>query len=368
MPPKPTVITRTTRSSTAAAAQVTPDDVDPLTAGDSNPVATDSHLVASTDDVGHVPAPSMPAATGGTTAPALDTAAVAARAPDEAEELHGGDAQTVAVLQAVLAQARAQTDAMVAVLQRRADTTASRPKPKSMIFHGASATLHDWLFAVEEDFHVMRYTTDADKLLFVVPLLAGPAFTWFKARAQAGHRPTTWDAFRAAVTERFQNPHFQMQIRAALGALRQGKASVLDFNERFQQMQVQAAGIDAESLLQHYFTGLNAEVRRFVRIQNPGDVFEAMRLAVATEDTLAEEISKNPAPAAASSAPQTPRAVAAFVTAAGAPRLSKLTPEERERLGKAGGCFRCRQLGHFAAACPMFPAGPRGPAENGRRR
>ena len=33
--------------------------------------------------------------------------------------------------------------------------------------------------------------------------------------------------------------------------------------------------------------------------------------------------------------------------------ISKLTPNERERLRKAGGCFRCRQLGHMARDCTM---------------
>jgi len=33
-------------------------------------------------------------------------------------------------------------------------------------------------------------------------------------------------------------------------------------------------------------------------------------------------------------------------------RLKKLTPEERERLRKSGGCFSCRKLGHMSFQCP----------------
>lgn len=37
--------------------------------------------------------------------------------------------------------------------------------------------------------------------------------------------------------------------------------------------------------------------------------------------------------------------------------LHKLTPEERERLKKEGGCFRCRQLGHQKDQCPLLAMG-----------
>ncbi|KAF5334238.1 hypothetical protein D9758_017091 [Tetrapyrgos nigripes] len=33
----------------------------------------------------------------------------------------------------------------------------------------------------------------------------------------------------------------------------------------------------------------------------------------------------------------------------------KLTPDERDRLRKAGACFACRQTGHMSNECPTFP-------------
>ncbi|KAF5361292.1 hypothetical protein D9758_010299 [Tetrapyrgos nigripes] len=35
--------------------------------------------------------------------------------------------------------------------------------------------------------------------------------------------------------------------------------------------------------------------------------------------------------------------------------LPKLTPDERDRLRKAGACFACRQTGHMSNECPTFP-------------
>ena len=44
--------------------------------------------------------------------------------------------------------------------------------------------------------------------------------------------------------------------------------------------------------------------------------------------------------------------------APGSPRIAKLTPEERERLIREGGCLRCRQPGHFVRNCPLSKQQP----------
>jgi hypothetical protein len=33
--------------------------------------------------------------------------------------------------------------------------------------------------------------------------------------------------------------------------------------------------------------------------------------------------------------------------------IARLTPSEREKLRKEGGCFRCRKTGHLARDCPL---------------
>jgi hypothetical protein len=43
------------------------------------------------------------------------------------------------------------------------------------------------------------------------------------------------------------------------------------------------------------------------------------------------------------------------------PKLTKLTPEEKERLREQGACFKCRQPGHTAFNCPTRKNGPNGP-------
>ncbi|KAF9992055.1 hypothetical protein BGZ65_012754, partial [Modicella reniformis] len=42
----------------------------------------------------------------------------------------------------------------------------------------------------------------------------------------------------------------------------------------------------------------------------------------------------------------------------GAPRPSKMTPEEKTYLMANNGCFRCRKLGHMSSQCRTFPSQP----------
>jgi hypothetical protein len=106
--------------------------------------------------------------------------------------------------------------------------------------------------------------------------------------------------------------------------------------------------MDQATRMNYYLRGLKDNLRPFVAMQQPADLTAAETIAERVDAVTFKPLNRTsgfrPNPGYRSPGGTAPMELDA---------ISKLTPQERERLRKAGGCFRCRQTGHMARDCTM---------------
>jgi hypothetical protein len=124
--------------------------------------------------------------------------------------------------------------------------------------------------------------------------------------------------------------------------------SVNMYNHEFRAIMLELPDMDPATCMHYYLKGLKEGIRPFVAMQQPANL--------ATAEAIAERVD------AVTFKPQNRgagyRSNPGYRTPGGPTpmeldAITKLTPAERDRLRKIGGCFRCRQTGHLARDCPL---------------
>jgi hypothetical protein len=88
-----------------------------------------------------------------------------------------------------------------------------------------AASLHAWLFGLEQRFEAEGVTNDVACITYAAMLLEGTALSWWmyvrSAQASgASPAPSTWQSWRAALLARFQPVNQERAARDRLAALR----------------------------------------------------------------------------------------------------------------------------------------------------
>lgn len=231
-------------------------------------------------------------------------------------------------------------------------------------------------------------------------LLTGPAQQWFQSCVQstksAGYGDETSGGFQtfrdfAEAMELFLgDPLPELQARLSLRSLAQTR-SVLIYASEFQRLISYIPNIDAGTLKFDFWFGLKPKIKELLtgKIENLPTWTDIRDLAhrfdtqlylprssyafstptpSAPRDRRPDDpmdinsamTSRHPRGRAPTPGPSRGRSPAprrsqspARSSHSPSPRLSKLTPEERDQLRAAGACFKCRKHGHIAANCPM---------------
>ncbi|CAO2817676.1 unnamed protein product [Amaranthus hypochondriacus] len=181
-----------------------------------------------------------------------------------------------------------------------------RLAPKRYDGKGQPAKLHDWIREMDKIFELLE-TPDRMKVNLAAHYLTGDADTWWLTHRDAvksatarvptssGSNPThataSWSQFIAAIRDEFFPIHLQREMRDDFSSLRQDDRTVHQFYSRFIELaaQVEDMTTGEESRAQHFFRGLNLEVRKYMVSRCHTTVRDAYNDACSAERLLFEE-------------------------------------------------------------------------------
>ena len=142
---------------------------------------------------------------------------------------------------------------------------------------------------LDEDVHVWTSIVDrwldasqgepSQQMTFVVSLLRGAAYDWYRHYETRTGCPGDWTTLRRAMLERFGTSIRAEKARASLYQLKQDKMTVLQYADAFESYLAQLGDYDESYYLVHFIFGLRPEIMRGVYIQQPESLLAAKNMA-----------------------------------------------------------------------------------------
>ena len=122
-------------------------------------------------------------------------------------------------------------------------------------------------------------------MTFVVSLLRGAAYDWYRHYETRTGCPGDWTTLRRAMLERFGTSIRAKKARAGLYQLKQDKMTVLQYADTFESYLAQLGDYDESYYLVHFIFGLRPEIMCGVYIQQPESLLAAKNMAEKLELT-----------------------------------------------------------------------------------
>ena len=210
-------------------------------------------------------------------------------------------------------------------------------------------SLEAWIFQMDQYCQIAPVPVE-ERILFAATFFKDQAALWWRSYHQSINWDTAapnWEEFLAALRQQFIPVNNSISAYDRLQRLSQ-KASVNAYNHEFRAIMLELPDMDQATRMNYYLRGLKDNLRPFVAMQQPQDLVAAETIAERVDSVTFKPQNRNagfrPTPGY-----RAPGGVAPMDLDA----ISKLTPNERDRLRREGGCFRCRKKGHLARDCTM---------------
>jgi hypothetical protein len=211
-------------------------------------------------------------------------------------------------------------------------------------------SLEGWIFQMEQYCHLLPVPVE-NRIIFSATFFRDNAILWWRAyyRTIVWEGPQAnipdWNEYVTALRQQFVPVNIAVNAYDRLRRLTQ-RTSVNQYSHDFRSIMLDLPEMDQATRLNFYIQGLKDNICPLVAIQQPADL--------TTAEAMAERVdSVTFRPSNRTTGYRTPQRAPGGTVAMEIDAIGKLTDTERERLRKAGGCFRCRKTGHLARDCTL---------------
>lgn len=184
----------------------------------------------------------------------------------------------------------AQEQAAAVVPTVQPSTTLKPPKPEP--FRGGRK-IASWLFSLEQYFTVVKLQQPMDRVHFAATLLRDAAADWWRgvsiAVAAQNRQPVQdWDDFKQQITKHFQPIDEEDFARQQIRTVKQS-GGIREYVVKFQNLILQIPTMDERSRVDAFTAGLHVDARRWVKLQDPRTLEDAMSIAERYQTMLMQD-------------------------------------------------------------------------------
>lgn len=253
--------------------------------------------------------------------------------------------------------------------------------PSPVPFDGVSGECRGFLLQCGFVFNQQPHTFSSDnaRVAYTVGLLRGKALVWAEAwLSRRSADRVTYLFFIEEFKRVFNHPVYARDVVQRLLSLRQGATSAAEYAVDFQILATES-GWGEEALKGIYRNSLSELLKDELAVREmPETLEELLTLSINMDNRIRERRRERtywpPTTARQSTSVSSFPPTSPFQRYSSARRLSPapgppalepeepmqlgqahLSPEERERRFRSGGCLYCGQLGHRMAVCPVRP-------------
>jgi len=257
-------------------------------------------------------------------------------------------------------QAQAQAGLTSMLTEKDGDDIDKNMLSRLPEFHGRfNEDVLQWIYLLNKSFAAAQLPENR-RMDRAVALLRSHALTWWQVQEELSTQlPTTWEEFQRAIKDKFTDPNQDTINRKRLDRCKQ-LTSVRRYATEFEQLAIRIRDTSKDDLLHRFIEGLKPQTRNYVRQQHAVTLEDAVLKAEIYDSTAFSSNTNRNTTGGQHHTYSSQDGVQPMVLGAltSQTKFKKLTPDERERLEKAGICKFCRNVncigGKDIRNCPIL--------------